>query len=95
MSNGSAATVILPLASSGAGKLIHFQGSANFTGSNTITINRQGSDQIVNHNSVSFNSGLLTACTVQISAEFVSDGSSLWYLTHIVNHTGGTTCDSQ
>ena len=90
-----AATVTLPLANSGAGKLIHFQGSAGFTGSNTITINRQGTDQIVNHDSVSANSGLVTACTVQISAEFVSDGSSRWYLTQIVNHTGGTSCDSQ
>jgi hypothetical protein len=92
--SAGAATVTLPLASSAAGKLILIQGSAAATDSNTITINVQGSNHILNHNSFSqAQTGEATTCNVTSSAEFVSDGSSLWYLTRLVDNAG--SCDSQ
>ena len=97
VSNASAATVTLPHANSAAGKLILFQGSQNFTGTNKITINVQGTDHILNHNSFSPTmDGKATTCTVTSTAEFVSDGVSLWYLTRLIDHeSSSTSCDQQ
>ncbi len=86
------ATITLPLASTVAGKLILIQGSATDTNTNTITINVQSGDHIVNHNSFNTSQGQITSCPVTGSAEFVSSGS-LWYLTRLVDNSG-TGCDS-
>jgi hypothetical protein len=81
------------LASTVAGKLILIQGSAAATDANTITITVQGSDHILNHNTLSTTSGQITSCLVTGAAEFVSTGS-VWYLTRLVNNSG-TGCDSK
>ena len=92
--SSAAASITLPLASTTAGKLILIQGSATDTDANTITINVQGSDHILNHNSFSpAGNGQATSCTVTGLAEFVSSGS-LWYLTRLVDNSG-TGCDSK
>jgi len=83
----------LPAASAVAGKLILIQGSASDNDTNTITVNVQGSDHILNHNTGSGTNGLITACTVTGLAEFVSSGS-VWYLTRIVDNSG-VGCDSK
>jgi len=95
-SSGSA-TITLPHANSAAGKLILIQGAANYnTGSpNTVTINVQASDHILNHNSFSTAAGQATTCTVITTAEFVSDGVSLWYLTQLDQNGSPSACDSQ
>ena len=97
VNNSSAATITLPLANTAAGKLILFQGASNYTGTNPITIQVQGSDHILNHNSFSpSQDGRATTCTVTSTAEFVSDGTSLWYLTRLVDITSNaSSCDSQ
>jgi hypothetical protein len=99
VNNSSAATVTLPLANSAAGKLILFQGSSNYivANLNTITIRVQGSDHILNHNSYSPTmDGHATSCKVTSTAEFVSDGTSLWYLTRLVDITvDASFCDEQ
>lgn len=93
VNNTSAATITLPHASSAAGKLILIQGSNAANNTNTITINVQSGDHILNHNSFSpSQNGQATTCTVTSSAEFVSSGS-LWYLTRLVDNRG--SCDSQ
>ncbi len=93
VNNASAASVTLPHASSAPGKLILFVGASSFTGgSNTITIGVQSGDHILNHNSFNSN-GQATSCTVTSAAEFVSDGTSLWYLTRLIDAKG--SCDSQ
>jgi hypothetical protein len=92
--SGGAATITLPPATSGAGKLILVQGSSESTGSNAINITVQGSDHILNHNSSSpTQNGQATTCTVTNAAEFVSDGTSLWYLTRLIDFAA--SCDSQ
>jgi hypothetical protein len=102
VNNGAAATVTLPHASSGGGKLILFQASGVFSssGQNYMTITVQGADHILNHDA--FNpTGQATSCKVTNAAEFVSDGTSLWYLTRLIdtdpNGTPptGTTCDEE
>jgi flagellar basal body rod protein FlgG len=70
------------------------QGSSESTGSNAITITVQGSDHILNHNASSpTQNGQATSCTVTNAAEFVSDGTSLWYLTRLIDFAA--SCDSQ
>jgi hypothetical protein len=92
--SGGAANITLPLAASGSGKLILIQGSSESTGSNAITIAVQGGDHILNHNSNSpTQNGHATSCTVTDAAEFVSDGTSLWYLTRLIDFAA--SCDSQ
>ena len=91
--SAGAATITLPVAATVAGKLILIEGSATDTNANEITINVQGSDHILNHNSGSLTAGQITSCAVTGAAEFVSNGS-LWYLTRLVNNTG-TLCDSK
>jgi Collagen triple helix repeat (20 copies) len=89
-----AASITLPQATSGAGKLILIQGSSQSTGSNAITITVQGGDHILNHNSSSpTQNGQATSCTVTNAAEFVSDGTSLWYLTRLIDFAA--SCDTQ
>jgi Collagen triple helix repeat (20 copies) len=92
VNNASAATITLPHASTAAGKLILIQGAATATDTNTITINVQSGDHILNHNSFNTSGGQATSCTVTSSAEFVSSGS-LWYLTRLVDNAG--SCDSK
>jgi hypothetical protein len=89
-------TITLPHAASGAGKLILIQNASAYNGSNSIVIGVQGTDHIINHNSFNTSQGKATSCTVWTSAEFVSDGTSLWYLTRVVGGTVGAavSCDS-
>ena len=95
VNNSSPATITLPHANSAAGKLILFQASSNYTGTNPFTIQVQVGDHILNHNSANL-TGQATTCTVTSTAEFVSDGTSLWYLTRLVDITSNaSSCDSQ
>jgi collagen triple helix repeat protein len=96
VTNTSAATVTLPLANSASGKQILIQAAVNYNGSNTITINVQGGDHILNHNSNSpTGDGQATTCTVVNTAEFVSDGVSRWYLTQFFQNGAANACDNQ
>lgn len=90
VNNGTAgATITLPPANSGAGKLILIQAGTNFTNTNTITVQVQGSDHMLNHNSTN-PTGQITSCQVG-ALELVSDGTSLWYITREVN----SNCDEK
>lgn len=97
VNNSGAATITLPHANSAAGKRILIEGTAQINASqtNTITINVQGSDRILNHDSFSTNAGQATSCQVLNTAEFVSNGSSLWYLTQLITSGSATSCDNQ
>ena len=102
VNNGSAATVTLPHASSAGGRLILFQASGVFSpsGLNYMTISVQAGDHILNHDALN-PTGQATSCRVTNAAEFVSDGTSLWYLTRLIDTDPsgtaptGTTCDEE
>jgi nitroimidazol reductase NimA-like FMN-containing flavoprotein (pyridoxamine 5'-phosphate oxidase superfamily) len=83
VANSSAdATVTLPPASTnGKTIMVHATSTAH-----KVTILTQGSDVIVQHDAFTDTE---TSCTVNGGAEFVSDGTTKWYLARVTSTIAG------
>jgi hypothetical protein len=80
--SGGNATITLPHASTN-GKTIMVHTTTN---AHNVTVNLQSGDVIVQHNA---SADTETTCTFNGAAEFVSDGTTNWYLARLVSTIAG------